>query len=210
MTKPRIPRKLICLADRIFSRIQRHWEAAVGPLRLNQPGVNLLGSVRLRGIPIVIVKEDSSITLGDEVTLTSRSISTDLGVSRPCILRTLRPDAQIVIGSKSGLSGCVICAASSVMIGNECLIGADVMIFDTDFHALEPAGRRTNRDPDQIATAPVVIEKNVFIGARSVVCKGVTIGANSVIGAGSIVTKDIPANTIAAGNPCRVIRPLKG
>ncbi|POB65431.1 galactoside O-acetyltransferase, partial [Vibrio vulnificus] len=55
---------------------------------------------------------------------------------------------------------------------------------------------------------PVHIKDNVWIGANSVVLPGVTIGENSVIGAGSVVTKDIPANVVAVGNPCRVLRPI--
>ena len=55
---------------------------------------------------------------------------------------------------------------------------------------------------------PVTLGNNVWIGDGAKVCKGVTIGDNSVIGAGSIVTSDIPANSIAAGNPARVIKPL--
>ena len=55
---------------------------------------------------------------------------------------------------------------------------------------------------------PVTIEDNCWIGAGSVICPGVTIGRNSVIGAGSVVTKDIPANSVAVGNPCRVLREI--
>jgi acetyltransferase-like isoleucine patch superfamily enzyme len=54
----------------------------------------------------------------------------------------------------------------------------------------------------------VIIEDDVFIGARSVICKGVTIGARSIIAAGSVVVKDIPADCIAGGNPCKVIKYL--
>lgn len=57
--------------------------------------------------------------------------------------------------------------------------------------------------------APVKIADNCWIGAGAVICPGVTIGENSVIGAGSVVTHDIPANSVAAGNPCRVIRPIE-
>lgn len=58
------------------------------------------------------------------------------------------------------------------------------------------------------ASAPVIIEDNAFIGARSIILKGVTIGANSIIGAGSVVTKSIPANEIWAGNPAKFIRKI--
>ena len=57
-------------------------------------------------------------------------------------------------------------------------------------------------------TAPVTIEENVWIGDSAIICKGVTIGENSIIGAGAVVSRDIPANTIAAGNPARVVKEL--
>ena len=57
-------------------------------------------------------------------------------------------------------------------------------------------------------TAPVTIGDNCWIGAGAVICPGVTIGDNSVIGAGSVVTRDIPANSVAVGNPCRVLREI--
>jgi acetyltransferase-like isoleucine patch superfamily enzyme len=104
------------------------------------------------------------------------------------------------------MSGAVICAAISITIGKECLIGADVLIADSDFHSIKPEGRRYGAAADDIGAAPVVIEDNVFIGARTVVLKGVRIGRDSVIGAGSVVACDIPEGAVAVGNPARVIR----
>jgi len=88
------------------------------------------------------------------------------------------------------------------------MLGANVTIADTDFHALEPRGRRFNKNPEAIGSAPVRIQDNVFVGTGAYILKGVTIGANSVVGAGSVVTSSIPADVIAAGNPARVIRRL--
>lgn len=80
---------------------------------------------------------------------------------------------------------------------------------DSNFHSLDWR-KRENRDIDvsDAKTAPVVIEDYVFIGARSIICKGVTIGEKSIIAAGTVVVKDIPANCIAGGNPCKVIKYL--
>jgi maltose O-acetyltransferase len=78
---------------------------------------------------------------------------------------------------------------------------------DTDFHPLSPVNRISAKAEDA-SCAPVFIGRNVFVGANSLILKGVTIGDNSVIGAGSVVTSSIPENVIAAGNPCRVIRAL--
>jgi acetyltransferase-like isoleucine patch superfamily enzyme len=106
------------------------------------------------------------------------------------------------------MSGATICAAISIQIGSKCLLGADVQIFDTDFHKISADNRRHDDNPEHISASPIIIEDNVFIGAGSKIMKGVRIGRNSVIGAGSIVNKDIPANSIAAGVPAKVIANL--
>lgn len=95
-----------------------------------------------------------------------------------------------------------------IRIGDMCLIGANVTIADTDFHAISPSGRRYNNDPRAISCSPVLIGDNVFLGTGTIVLKGVRIGDNSIIGAGSVVTADIPPNSIAAGNPARVLREI--
>jgi acetyltransferase-like isoleucine patch superfamily enzyme len=148
------------------------------------------------------------LIIGDNVVLCSKAEYTDLGVSRPCVIRTLRPDARIRIGRDTGISGAAICAASSIDIGKECLLGAGVVIADTDFHPIAPRGRRFAKNYDSIGAMPVVIEDNVFIGANTIVLKGVRIGRNSVIGAGSVVSADIPADVVAAGVPARVLKSL--
>ncbi|KII79406.1 sugar O-acetyltransferase [Vibrio renipiscarius] len=90
-----------------------------------------------------------------------------------------------------------------IYIGDYVMIGPNVTIA-TAGHPINPELRK------KIAqfNVPVRIENNVWIGANSVILPGVTVGENSVIGAGSIVTKDIPANVVAVGNPCRVLRPI--
>lgn len=176
--------------------------------RVRSLGVELAPDVVFYGDPIVSLAASSRISIGSKVILASESERTALGVSRPCILRTLRPGANISIGAESGLSGTVICAAVSVTLGRECLLGADVLIADTDFHPMKAAGRRHSDNYADIASAPIEIADNVFIGARAMILKGVRIGENSVIGAGSLVAADIPPNVIAAGVPARVIRDL--
>ena len=89
----------------------------------------------------------------------------------------------------------------TITIGDATMFGPGVSIA-TVGHPIRP-DLRTYMYCD-----PVTIGRNCWIGANSVICPGVTIGENTVIGAGSVVTKDIPANVVAAGNPCRVIRPI--
>lgn len=172
-------------------------------------GVSVERKVSFSGLPIVSIFANSRISIGEGCNLVSCSDMTDLGVNHPIVLRTLRKNAEIIIGSHTGISGGSICAAIRVEIGSECLIGANVTIADTDFHAIAPSGRFYNVNPLDIAAASVVIEDNVFIGTGSIILKGVRVGKNSVIGAGSIVTKDIPENCIAAGNPAKVLSHLE-
>jgi acetyltransferase-like isoleucine patch superfamily enzyme len=172
-------------------------------------GVELGKDVRFYGMPIVRMTKGSNIRIGDRVVLCSDSRFTDLGVNHPVVLRTLHEDAQIVIGNDSGISGGSICAAISVELGNECLLGANVTIADTDFHAIKPVGRRFNGNSQDIGAAAVRVEDNVFIGTGAIVLKGVTIGRNSVIGAMSVVNKKVDANVIAAGTPARLIREIQ-
>lgn len=117
--------------------------------------------------------------------------------------------AVIKIGNNVGISHTAITATKSVEIGDNVLIGSNCMIADTDFHPLDADIRRENpNDLSATKSAPIKIENDVFIGARSIILKGVTIGAGSIVGAGSVVTKDIPAGEIWAGNPAKFIKKI--
>lgn len=196
------------LISRVRMALASRWYHAIGKAYLRGQGVVAGTKPTLFGLPIISRAPSSSVTIGDRVVLCSDSRFTALGVNHAVILRTLRRGAEIRLGNDVGLSGTVICAAQRVEIGNNGLIGANVTITDTDFHPLDPHGRRYSRDESKIRSAPVRIEDNVFVGAGSTILKGVTIGANSVIGAGSVVTASIPPNVVAAGNPCRPIKSL--
>jgi maltose O-acetyltransferase len=98
----------------------------------------------------------------------------------------------------------IISEGKGIEIGSKTLIGSGVEIIDSDFHELHPK-RRLNGIPK---TKKIVIEKNVFIGSNVKILKGVTIGENSIIANSSVVTKSIPQNMIAGGNPCREIKSL--
>lgn len=111
---------------------------------------------------------------------------------------------NISIGGRTFINyDCVLLDCNTITIGEEVQIAPGVHIY-TATHPLDPAQRRAGLE----AAHPVVIGDGVWLGGRSVVCPGVTIGQNTVVGAGSIVTKDLPANVLAVGSPCRVVRPL--
>ena len=99
--------------------------------------------------------------------------------------------------------GVRIMAAESIVIGDACMIAHGVYISDADWHGIydraEPVGN----------TKPVVLEDNVWIGDSAIICKGVTIGENSIIGAGAVVTKNVPPNSVFAGNPAKLVKTLE-
>lgn len=99
--------------------------------------------------------------------------------------------------------GCIILDVNEVKIGNNVLLAPGVKI-STATHPIDPVERAAGKE----YALPIEIEDNVWIGAGVIILPGVKIGANTVIGAGSVVTKDIPENVVAVGNPCRVIRKL--
>ena len=114
-------------------------------------------------------------------------------------------DSEVNFGNNVVMAnGATVQAVSKISIGNDVMIGINCMLVDTDGHDLDPEKRMTG----EIKSSPIIIGNNVIIYYNSVVFKGVTIGENSVIGACSVVTKDIPPNVFAAGNPARVIRNL--
>jgi len=129
-----------------------------------------------------------------------------------CIRFTTWPSKKVIDSVKGGAikigdyclisPGVRISAEQSIHIGDNVMLAANVYVSDSDWHGIY------NRIRPFRCTKPVVIENNVWLGERVIVNKGVTIGGNSVIGAGSVVTKNIPANVIAAGNPARVIKTI--
>lgn len=140
-----------------------------------------------------------NIRIGDSVTLIAeRASPTNIGV--------WGHDAEsgsVTIGNSVLLApGVRISACDSITIGDSCLIANGVYITDSDWHGLydrvERPGEKT----------PVSIGRNVWLGDHSTVLKGVTIGENSVVAAQAVVTKDVPANSVVAGNPAKVVKQL--
>lgn len=142
---------------------------------------------------------DSLINIGSGCYFDSNRKSNRVGNNTSCIISTLKKGAQISIGNDCGFSGTVISAGKSIHIANNVRCGANTLITDTDWHTDD---FRTSPD------AEVTIEEGVWLGYGVKILKGVTIGRNSLIGACSVVTKSIPPNVIAAGNPCRVVKKI--
>lgn len=110
--------------------------------------------------------------------------------------------SQTFIGARTFANfGLMVLDVATVTIGDDVQIGPNVQIL-TPIHPIEPGPRRDKWE----GAKPIVIEDNVWLGGGVIVCPGVTIGANTVVGAGAVVTKDLPPNVVAVGNPARVIR----
>lgn len=135
-------------------------------------------------------------------------------------LAIVAPQGSLRLGGHCFVGpGSRIWAQTSVTIGNHVLISHLVDVHDTDAHSTNAALRR--RDPvdlfehdrpidwSHVASAPVVIEDDVWLGFKSSVLKGVTIGRGAIVAAGALVTKDVPAHTLVAGNPARIVGELE-
>ena len=165
----------------------------------------VFNKIYLIGKGTIRIGNDFMFTSGDCINPISRNL-------RGCIYT--EQDAQITMGDRVGISSSSFWISKELTIGNDVKIGADTLIIDTDSHQIDYRLRKKfphNQEEahflnSQIHSAPITIEDDVWIGAKCIILKGVTIGARSIIGANSVVTKDIPINCIAAGNPCTIIK----
>ncbi|MGD9420061.1 MAG: acyltransferase [Verrucomicrobiota bacterium JB025] len=184
-----------------MKRIILELQWAFTRLYLRFKGAELGKNVRCNGIPHVKIRKGGRLIIGDNVQINCSpwanahvvSGSTNFFVGNNATLR---------LGSDSGVSGCRIVAYENIEIGESSLVGAGSLLCDSDMHEV-PLG-----NPTGIRIAPISIGRRVFLGAHSIVTKGITIGDGAVIGAGSIVSSSIAPSTLAAGNPCRQIRTL--
>ncbi len=142
----------------------------------------------------IFVQNDGTIRIGERVRLYSHWAHSVLVAYDGGVLE---------IGDRTVLNyGADICATKLVHIGTDCMVGTHVIILDSDFHDATDYKRRPE-------SRPVMIGDHVWIGNRATILPGVSIGDGAVIGAGSVVMSDVPARTLAMGNPARVIKKLE-
>lgn len=146
----------------------------------------------------LIIGDNFTFTSGDCLNPLCRNIQGGIYITN---------DGNINIGNTVGMSSPCLWITNSLIIGNRVRIGGNCTIIDSDVHDIDFLAR-ANLRPHDIKNAPIVIEDDVWLGTNVTVLKGVTIGARSIIGAGSVVTKSIPADCIAAGNPCKVVKSI--
>ncbi|MGG3625220.1 acyltransferase [Bacillus gobiensis] len=175
-------------------------------LRFNK--VHYGKKLTLKGIPIIFSKSGNNLSIGDNVTIISSFLSNLVGLYQRTIIVTRVPDAEIYIGNNVGISGATIYARKRITIGDNTMIGGNTKIIDNDFHPVDPEVRRKTPN-ENMGIRSIEIGENVFIGCNCLILKGTKIGDNAVIGAGSVVSGEIPANCVAAGNPAKVVRNLE-
>ncbi len=172
--------------ERIFSRMHFNFlRAFCGSGKIKTSGKNYLscGKVWIAGGSQWHLGSDNVIERGVDIDLSG---------------------GKLIMGSHNYFNQNVkIASLGEVKIGNDCLLADSVQIYDHS-HRFDDNQKLIREQGHEVK--PVAIGDNVWIGARSIILSGVHIGSNSVIGAGSVVTKDIPANAIAAGVPAKVIR----
>jgi maltose O-acetyltransferase len=115
------------------------------------------------------------------------------------------PQARIVIGRNARLNGPLLQADTLIEVGPDCILG-EAHILDTDMHSIA-LDRRSNPGAP-VRSAPVILERNVWVARGAAVLPGVRIGAGSVVGYGAVVTTDVPPGVVVAGNPARVVRSI--
>ena len=156
-------------------------------------GLKTYGKVKVK------TNKSAKIVLGSDIVFRSRMFSNYMGINRSCSIAMMKDSAKLEIGQATGFSGTAIGCFENIKIGRNVMFGANTLVTDSDWH---------EDDFRSGGSRPVLICDNVWIGYGAIILKGVEIGENSVIGAGSIVTSSIPANVVAAGNPCRIVKHL--
>lgn len=159
-------------------------------------GVKTKGLVYSAGLLFVNRNSGGMIAIGNNCRFMSLQRGNNIGLNHVSML-SVEKKGSIAIGDNCSFSGVSIRCFNSIQIGNNVRVGANCLIIDGDAHQNDPRAGKNK---------PIVIEDNVWLGANVVVKKGVTIGRNSVIGMNSVVSKDIPANCVAIGNPCVVVK----
>ena len=155
----------------------------------------------------LFIRGTGTIVLGNKVRINSCRETNPIGGDIRTILFA-KGNSRISIGNNVGISNTAMVALEEIQIEDDVMIGAGCKIYDHDFHSVNYDERMMPGDVG-VKSKPVKIKKGAFVGAHTIILKGVTIGEKSVIGAGSVVTKSVPDHEIWAGNPARFVKSLK-
>lgn len=192
----------------VYYTVIRKYCWVVTYIKFKANGVIVNNNFKANGTPLVNINLKGAVRIGKGLIINSGNYHNMIGRQQKCLF-VVRANGVLTIGDNLGISCSALYCADKITIGNNVRIGNDTAIYDTDFHDLNAANRTSIPEiTSHIKTGPVVIEDNVFIGSSCTILKNVTIGRNSIVGAGSVVTKSIPADEIWAGNPARFIKKM--
>ena len=176
-----------------------YWRITRAYLRLR--GAELGRNVRCNGFPLVKIREGGRLVIGDDVQINAAPWG-NAHVIAGSTNFFVAEGAELRIGNRTGISGSRIVAMERITIGEECMIGAGCLICDSDMHEIPLSSE------NPIRVKPIQIGNQVFLGAQSVILKGVTLGDRCIIGAGSVATKSFATDAITGGNPARLLNKL--
>ena len=157
--------------------------------------------LRMEQLPYV--QGRGRIVLGSRVRLSGKS-SVTFGRRRPGA-----PEPTLTVGDGTFVGhACGFNVGGAITIGTNCLLATGVLIYDQDGHPLDAARRRAGEPSPPESVVAVTLGDDVWVGSGAVILKGVTVGDRSVVAARSVVTKDVPPDTVVAGNPARIVLTL--
>lgn len=169
-----------------------YWRITRAYLRMR--GAELGKNVRCNGFPWVKIRKGGRLVIGDDVMINAVPWA-NAHVASGSTNFFVAAGAELAIGNRTGLSGCRVVAMERITIGEDCNIGGGSLICDSDMHEV-PLG-----SDNPIRKKPIRIGNRVFLGAHAIILKGVTLGDHCVVGAGAVVSKSWPADTLITGNP---------
>lgn len=187
---------------KILSLFKQIYNAKINRSQFAKVNSNIAQNVTIHGV--IGVYGNGKIIIDGMTRINSGEMYNPIGGATRTIF-FVKNGGKIVIKKNVGISNSTFVARSEIIIEDDVLVGGDCKIYDNDFHSLDYDKRIFELD-DDVREKPVKICKGAFIGAHTIILKGVIIGEKAIVGAGSVVTKSVPAEEVWAGNPAHFIR----
>jgi len=162
-------------------------------------GVEFADDIRIYSFPFCRRHPSARIQIGSQVAISNTLAENPAGISHRSVL-VATEGAHLKIGNHVGMSGVVLYCTQEIVIDDYVNLGVGVKVYDTDFHPVDAQARRS-KDATKTKSGAIHIGQDAWVGADAMILKGVTIGARAIVAAGAIVTRDVPADSVAVGIP---------